>query len=140
MLYKDMYELTLAELAQLREFFDADFATGEEGKEYIKECFTEDGYLMDPHTATCLKSYNTCSKDEIKTIIYSTAEWTKFPPVIANAITGITDAKDIDALALIAKTANLKIPAMIEELFTKPVVQSSVIEKRDIEKEILNFL
>ncbi|MDY0117006.1 MAG: threonine synthase [Sulfurimonadaceae bacterium] len=137
---KNMYELTLAELAQLRECFDADFATGEEGKAFIKECFEDNGYLMDPHTATCLKSYNTCSKDEIKTIVYSTAEWTKFSPVIANALTGEKNAKDIDALASIAKTANLKIPAMIEGLFKKPIVQSSVIEKENIEKEILNFL
>lgn len=137
---KKVYELTENELAELREKFDADFCTGDEGKAYIKDTFKNEGYLMDPHTATCFKSYNTCSKDEIKSIIYSTAEWTKFSPIIANALTGEVDAEDIIALNSISKEAKLKIPQMIQDLFEKKVVQTTIIEKEDIEKEILKFL
>jgi threonine synthase len=134
------YELTSEELAYLQESFDADFCNGDEGKKYIKETFYKNSYLMDPHTATCMKSYETCSRDGIKTIAYSTAEWTKFSPVIANALTGEIDGEDLKALVSISKEANLKIPDMIKELFTKEVVQNTVIEKEDIEKEILKFL
>ncbi len=95
---------------------------------------------MDPHTATCMKSYETWSRKDVKSIIYSTAEWTKFSPVIANALTGEVDAQDIVALESISKEAKLEIPAMIKALFTKKIVQESVIEKEDIEKEILKFL
>lgn len=137
---KNCYELTSEELAELQKSFSADFCTGEEGKRYIKSIFEEDGYLMDPHTATCIKSYKSCSNDGIKTIAYSTAEWTKFSPVIANALTGKTDTKDIDALELISKTASLNIPVMIKELFEKEIAQKTVIEKEDIDKEILKFL
>jgi threonine synthase len=137
---KNFYELTADELVKLREFFDADYCTGEEGKVYIKDTFLNDNYLMDPHTATCMKSYETCSDSKIKTIAYSTAEWTKFSPVIANALTGEKDAHDIDALKSISQTASLKIPAMIEGLFSKEVTQNTIIDKEDIEKEILNFL
>lgn len=137
---KNVYELTHNELAQLQNSFDADFCNGEEGKKYIKDTFYNDGYLMDPHTATCMKSYETCSNPKIKTIAYSTAEWTKFSPVIANALTGEVDAQDIKALVAISKEAKLEIPAMVKELFTKEVVQKTVIEKEDIEKEILKFL
>jgi threonine synthase len=137
---KHVYELNAAELAKLRESFDADYCTGDEGKKYIKEIFEKYNYLMDPHTATCMKSYETCSKPEIKTIAYSTAEWTKFSPVIANALTGEVDTKDIEALESISKVAHLEIPAMIKELFTKEIAQKTVIEKDDIEKEILKFL
>ena len=137
---KNFYELREDELAKLREFFDADYCTGKEGKKYIKETFENDNYLMDPHTATCMKSYETCSKPEIKSIIYSTAEWTKFSPVIANALTGEVDTKDIDALESIAKVAKLEIPAMIKGLFSKEIAQKSVIEKEEIENEILKFL
>ena len=136
----NVYELTADELAKLRECFDADFCTGEEGKRYIKEIFESEHYLMDPHTATCMKSYETCSKPEIKTIAYSTAEWTKFSPVIANALTGEEDTRDIDALKSISKVAGLSIPAMINELFTKEIAQKTIIEKEDIESEILKFL
>lgn len=134
------YELSKQELEKLREFFDADFCNGAEGKAYIKETFNKYHYLMDPHTATCWKSYETCSKPEIKSIVYSTAEWTKFSPVIANALTGEVDKKDLEALVSISNTASLVIPPMIKELFAKEIVQESVIEKEDIEEEILKFL
>jgi threonine synthase len=137
---KNVYELSSDELATLRECFDADFCNGDEGKAYIKNTFENDGYLMDPHTATCFKAYETCSKPEIKSIIYSTAEWTKFSPVIANALTGEVDTQDLVALESISKTASLEIPAMVKELFTKKIAQDTIIEKEDIEKEILKFL
>ncbi len=137
---KDVYELSADELAKLQEVFDADFCNGDEGKKYIKDTFVNDSYLMDPHTATCFKSYESISNPDVKTIVYSTAEWTKFSPVIANALTGEIDAEDLVALESIAKEANVKIPLMIQELFNKEVIQKSIIEKEDIETEILKFL
>jgi len=136
----NFYELREDELAKLRECFDADFCNGDEGKAYIKDTFENCNYLMDPHTATCLKSYETCSDPKIKTIAYSTAEWTKFSPVIANALTGEEDAEDIIALESISKEASLEIPAMIKGLFSKDIAQTTIIEKEDIEQEILKFL
>jgi len=137
---QNFYELTSDELATLQTCFDADFCNGDEGKIYIKDTFLNDAYLMDPHTATCMKSYETCCNPAIKTIAYSTAEWTKFSPVIDNALTGKADAHDIDALESISKTASLEIPAMIKGLFSKKVTQDTIINKEDIEKEILKFL
>lgn len=137
---QNFYELTSEELTRVQTCFDADFCNGDEGKVYIKDTFTNDGYLMDPHTATCMKSYETCSNPKIKTIAYSTAEWTKFSPVIANALTGEVDAEDIVALESISKEASLAIPDMIKGLFSKEITQDTIIEKEDIEKEILKFL
>ncbi|QOY51150.1 threonine synthase [Candidatus Sulfurimonas baltica] len=137
---KNFYELTQDELVKLQNSFDADFCNGEEGKKYIKDTFNQEGYLMDPHTATCMKSYETCSSPKIKTIAYSTAEWTKFSPVIANALTGEVDANDVDALESISKVASLEIPDMVKGLFSKKIAQNTIIEKEDIEKEILKFL
>ena len=136
---KGIYRLTADELTQLQEIFVADYCSDEQGKEYIKSTFN-DGYLMDPHTATCFKAYESCATKDIPTIIYSTAEWTKFSPVIANALTGETKAEDIVALKAISKEAKVEIPVMINELFSKKVIHDSVIEKEDIEKEILKFL
>jgi threonine synthase len=133
------YELTAEELKQLQAIFAADFCDDDEGKAYIKEAFAG-GYLMDPHTATCFKAYDTCRSEPLKTIAYSTAEWTKFSPVIANALTGEVDAQDIDALKSIAKEAQIDIPPVIGELFDKPITQKTVIDKADIEQEILSFL
>lgn len=133
------YALSDDETMKLQQLFAADYCNGAEGKGYIKEAF-DNGYLMDPHTATCFKAYDCCATKPLKTIVYSTAEWTKFSPTIANALTGETDTRDIDALESISKTAKTPIPAMIKGLFSKPVVQGTVIGKEDIESEILAFL
>lgn len=136
----NIYSLTDIELVKLQELFVADYCSDDEGKVYIQSTFKNDSYLMDPHTATCFKSYDTKSNPNTKSIVYSTAEWTKFSPVIANALTGEANAQDIVALEAIAKEANLEIPSMIKELFSKKVIHDTVIEKEDIEKEIVKFL
>jgi threonine synthase len=133
------YRLTSEELTQLQTLFSADFCTDDEGKNYIKEAFSN-GYLMDPHTATCFKAYDTCREKPLKTIAYSTAEWTKFSPTIANALTGEKNASDSEALAAIAKKANIRIPTQISELFNKKIAQTTVIDKQNIKGEILAFL
>jgi len=133
------YALTDDETMKLQGTFSADYCNGSEGKGYIKEAY-DSGYLMDPHTATCFKAYDCCATKPLKTIVFSTAEWTKFSPTIANALTGEKDANDIDALQSISATAKLLIPEMIKGLFTKPITQDTVIDKEDIEVEILKFL
>jgi len=136
---ENYYQLTHNELEAIQNIFMADYCNDEEGKKYIKDAFSE-GYLMDPHTATCFKAYDTCRDKPLKTIVYSTAEWTKFSPVIANALTGEVDAHDLDALNSISKEANIEIPQVISELFEKEIAQKTVIDKENIESEILSFL
>ena len=133
------YQLNDQETSKLQSIFAADFCDDKEGMAYIKDTFAG-GYLMDPHTATCFKAYDTCRNQPLKTIVYSTAEWTKFSPVIANALTGEVDAHDIDALKAISKEAGISIPPMISELFDKEIAQQTLIDKEDIEKQILAFL
>lgn len=133
------YALSSDELSQLQQVFTADFCNDDEAKQYIKDAFA-DGYLMDPHTATCFKAYASCREKSLKTIAYSTAEWTKFSPTIADALTGKQGSSDSEALEAIAKEANISIPAMIKGLFDKEITQKTVIDKQDIEKEILAFL
>lgn len=134
------YKLNAEELKQIQAIFAADYCNDEEGLEYIKQAF-EVGYLMCPHTATCFKAYDTCREDKsIKTIAYSTAEWTKFSPVVAYAITGEKYENDQQALKMIAEKANVSMPKQIAQLFDKPITQKTVINKQDIEQEILAFL
>ncbi len=133
------YELNGEELAKLQAIFAADYCDDEAGKRYIQSSF-ENGYLMDPHTATCFKAHETCRDKPLKTIAYSTAEWTKFSPTIANALTGEIDTHDLQALKSIAEKANTAIPAIIAELFDKAITQATVIDKGEIEKEVLAFL
>ncbi|NWF67128.1 MAG: hypothetical protein HXX81_06635 [Campylobacterales bacterium] len=135
------YKLTKYELELLREDFDASFSNDEFGKNVIKEYVDEYNYLLDPHTATCLKAYNELREKSLMTIVCSTAEWTKFSPTIINALNG-DDKKyaDIEALNAISNKLNIDIPECINALFSKPIIHDKVIDKNDITEEILKFL
>lgn len=133
------YQLNEEELKAMQALFCADFCTDEEGSAYIRDYF-ERGYLMDPHTATCMKAHASCCHQPLHAIVYSTAEWTKFSPSIVDALTGKADTHDLDALKTIARLAGTGVPERINQLFNKPVAQKTLVNKEDIEKEVLAFL
>ena len=133
------YALRDDEHKVLEEFFAADFCSNEEGEAYIREAFAS-GYLMDPHTATCFKAHDSQRSEALVSVIYSTAEWTKFSPVIDHALTGNQDDNDAQALQSVAARAGIDVPSVIRELFDKPVAHDTIIDKQDIEREILAFL
>ncbi|PWQ94971.1 threonine synthase [Leucothrix pacifica] len=133
------YELSEAEHNQLKQYFIADDCDDVETIAYIKDFF-EEGYVMDPHTATCIKTFDTCREKNLKTVVTSTAEWTKFSMTIADAIGVESGSGDLEALNNISAKADIKIPEQIEALFDKPVAQKTLIDKADIEKTILSFL
>jgi threonine synthase len=133
------YQLEAHEHAQIAAIFAADDCSDEEGREFIRQAFAR-GYLLDPHTATCFK---TCRAPEFRdqlNLIYSTAEWTKFATVMDNAINGNQPESDQAALTAVAASAGIEVPQAIASLFTRPVAHPVVVEKQDIEAEILRFL
>ena len=133
------YQLETDEHAQIGAVFAADFCSDEEGKQYIAQAYAQ-GYLMDPHTATCFKSCQAPAYRDRINVIYSTAEWTKFAIVIDNAINGHQAASDRDALDAISAASGQQIPSVISDLFERPITHSGVVAKQDIESEILKFL
>lgn len=133
------YQLTDDELATLQTLFCADYSNDQEVSATIKRAYN-DGYLMDPHTATCFKAQESCHEKPLVSIIYSTAEWTKFSPTIAASLTETSGLHDLDALKMIAETADISIPAQIQKLFDADITQNTVIEKEAIEKTVLSFL
>jgi threonine synthase len=135
------YQLEAAELQKLQAVFAADYADDDDVERYVRETFEQTGYLMDPHTATCLKAHESCRDHRLPGIIYSTAEWTKFSPTIAHALSaGNPGGHDIEALQSVARVSGRTIPPMIKELFQRPVAQATVIDKQDIEREVLAFI
>jgi threonine synthase len=132
------YSLTKEELASLREDFDASFSDDDECEAVVGE-YAKKGYIMDPHTATCMRAYSTLRDKALKTVVYSTAEWTKFSPAVAKAL-GNEVTHDTDALNWVSETTNVTVPDMIHGLFSKPVKHTVVVEKEDIKAEMLNFL
>jgi threonine synthase len=133
------YTLTRDELSLLREDFIATYSSDSECADEIAY-YAKKGYIFDPHTATCIKSYRTREKKELKTIVYSTAEWTKFSTTVAQALGNSSVTNDIEALEWIAKNSSQKVPPMIEGLFKKEIKHPLVVEKEYIKEEMLKFL
>jgi len=132
------YQLSDDELTLLREDFDASFSDDDECEEVIGK-YAKKGYIMDPHTATCMRAYDTLRDKKLKTVVYSTAEWTKFSPSVAKSL-GSTSKDDIESLKWVSENTNVSVPSIINGLFSKPVVHTVVVKKENIKGEMLNFL
>ena len=132
------YELTPEETKEIQSDFAGIFSSDEESKETISQ-FLKENYLMDPHTATCIKAYNEKREKMLPTVAYSTAEWTKFSPTIAQAM-GLEAKNDKEALNEISNKFNAKIPTIISDLFKKEIKHLKIVKKSDIMQEMLDFL
>ncbi len=137
---KKIFKMTEEETQKLKKYFSAINSDDAYGAKIIKN-FLDDGYLMDPHTATCLKAYENLKEKNLKTVIYSTAEWTKFSPTVLQALheNSISYA-DKEALDTISKEYNAIQPDSIKKLFTAKINHDSVISKEEIETEIVKFI
>jgi threonine synthase len=136
----NIFKMSKIETENLQKYFSAIDSNDTFGTKTIKE-FLNIGYLMDPHTATCIKAYNDLRQEPLKTVIYSTAEWTKFSPTVLNALKE-NDNKysDKEALEEISTKYNATLVDSIKELFNAKINHSMVIEKENIEKEIVKFI
>jgi len=132
------YTLTAEELASLREDFDASYSD-DDACEAVVSKYAKNGYIMEPHTATCMRAYDTLRKKALKTVVYSTAEWTKFSPAVSKAL-GHDAKEDTEALKWVSANTNVSVPKMIDGLFIKPIIHSVVVKKENIKEEMLSFL
>jgi threonine synthase len=136
------FEHTKEELATLNEIFSATYSDDNFGLNTIKSYLDKYDYLMDPHTATCIKGYEELRDNKnIKTVIYSTAQWTKFSSTVLNALNEDNiQYKDIDALNSISSNYNETIPKVISDIFNAKINHDVIIDKEDIEEEIVKFI
>ena len=136
----NLFQMSKNETEMLQKYFSAIDSDDSYGLTKIKE-FLDAGYLMDPHTATCLKAYEEIKEKNLKCVIYSTAEWTKFSPTVLNALNQNTQKyADKDALDEISSKYNALLPQSIKDLFHSKINHSLVIEKNNIENEIVKFI
>jgi len=133
-----VFELTPNELTSLREDFTATFSDDAEGEAVIA-AYAEKDYIMDPHTATGLRAYHDLREEKLPTIIYSTAEWTKFSTTVSRAL-GHPAKDDLDALKWVSENKAISVPDMISGLFDKAIKHTVVVDQESIKEEMLKFL
>jgi threonine synthase len=133
------YTLTSDELDLLQEDFVATFSSDGECEDEISH-YAKQGYIFDPHTATCIKSHKQRENKKLKSIVYSTAEWTKFSTTVAKSLGNKDISNDTEALEWIANNTTQSVPSMIDGLFKKEIKHPLVVEKEFIKDEMLKFL
>ncbi len=134
------YKLTKEELSSMQEDFEAIDTDDAYGQSVIKK-YAQKGYVLDPHTATCLKAYEHLKTKDLKMVICSTAEWTKFAPTMLMALEESDEKKsDLEALTKISQMLNISITPSVKALFEKEIIHDKVVDKNAIETEILNFI
>ncbi len=137
---KQIFKMTKEETKELQKYFSAINSNDNYGAKIIKK-FLDNGYLMDPHTATCLKAYENLKTKDLKTVIYSTAEWTKFSPTVLQALNENSQTySDKEALMTISKEYDAKLPTQIEKLFSSKINHKLVISKEEIQSKIIEFI
>lgn len=124
--------------------FLAYYSTEEEVADCIDNFFDEYGYLLDPHTAVAMSVYmkylNDTADEDTATVIISTANPYKFPQAVYKAAAHSTEDDADKAVKKLAAFSAMEIPPQIEELKTKEILHSKVVEKDDIENAVIGEL
>lgn len=137
------YEITEEMKARLTDFY-GNYATEEETAGMIRQTCSDCGYVMDTHTAVAACVYGKYVRetgDKAKTVIASTASPFKFTRSVMDAIDGKYDSmSDFELVDELARTANLKVPAAIEEIRAAEVLHDKQCETKDMRSVVLEFL
>lgn len=138
------FEVTTAELSEIRRTFDGGSANEETSVEAMYDVFVDTGYVMDTLTGCAMKVvqdwYEKNKKDETKVVIVSTANPYKFPQDVLYAVTG-NDVKDSfkGVKRLHAATA-MAVPKCISALRDKPARFTKTVDPKKLSEEVLGFI
>ena len=134
------YQLTKDELALLKDDFFAAWGDDDYALKIIAQ-YAEKDYLMDTHTALCLKAYPELKKSKLKTVMYSTAEWTKFAPSVAKAL-GKNDsaATDKECIEFVTSKHKYNLHPDIQKLLHYENESKEPLAVSSLESAIVSFL
>ena len=157
-----IYTLKASELELLRNEFGASFCNDRECETLIQEAFLHET-LIDPHTACGIKAYKEfagaqdlqceCESKKTKFVLCSTAEWSKFAPIVAKALEldskdskGFATLSDREAIeSILAECRNLgrenvALHPEISALFEKKISQNTNLRISKLKESILQWL
>lgn len=136
------YKVALEEIFDKVPEFVA-YSSTEDGTEAtIDNYFETNDYLLDPHTAVAVNSYNeylTETGDPTKTVVVSTASPYKFAHDVYEAVSGKDEPNPFLAVKKLSAYTMTKVPKEIEELKELEPIHLDVVEVKDIEKAIFAY-
>ncbi|MDE6659935.1 MAG: threonine synthase, partial [Eubacterium sp.] len=125
--------------------FNAGFASEDEVNETIKNHFDKFNYLCDTHTAVAVKVYDNYvaeTKDDIPTVIDSTASPYKFSKSVLSAVLGgkTPDLDEFDMVDKLNEVTNADVPTPLANLKDKEVRFNNVCDKENMSEMVFKLL
>lgn len=130
------FKVDSSTLSAIQQTFEAGFCSEEDTLNAIRNCWKENGYLCDTHTAVAYhvamqsealgKSNNPC-------VILSTASPYKFPNAVLTALEEPVSDDEFDMMQHIRKITGVEIPANLSSLKDRKPVHNDVIDVSQIE-------
>ncbi len=137
------YRIKATDKLALDGLFFGDFADEYPTASTIKNTFTNEGYLMDPHTAvgrTVYTRYKRLMQDDTPTILAATASPFKFPQDVLYAITHERQQDAFAAAAELARISEQDVPSQLKNLQDAPVRFTDVLDKEQMGQKVLENL
>ena len=133
-----IYEVDDETFARIQNQFKAGYLNEEEVLKTIKDCYEDNGYVLDTHTACgygVLKQYQKETGDQTKTILLSTASPYKFPESVYKAL--FNEELDVyEAIEKLNEKTGVAIPKSLVGIKDREVLHKTHIDKT----EIINFI
>ena len=111
------YEVPTEIMDKIRTVFDCSWADEDQVREAIAECWNENGYVIDPHTAC---GYHALSTTEgtptAPRVVLSTASPYKFPRAVLEALGQETPDSDFACMDALHAFSGMEIPANLRSL------------------------
>ena len=133
-----IYEVDDETFARIQDQFKAGYLNEEEVLKTIKDCYEDNGYVLDTHTACgygVLKQYQKETGDQTKTILLSTASPYKFPESVYKALFN-EELNVYDAIEKLNKKTGVAVPKPLVGIKDREVLHKTHIDKT----EIINFI
>ena len=133
-----IYEVDDETFACIQDQFKAGYLNEEEVLKTIKDCYEDNGYVLDTHTACgygVLKQYQKETGDQTKTILLSTASPYKFPESVYKALFN-EELNVYDAIEKLNKKTGVAVPKPLVGIKDREVLHKTHIDKT----EIINFI
>lgn len=139
------YKVTDELIANIQTVFDAGYCDEKSVDDTIKAHFDKYGYLCDTHTAVAVKVYENYvndTKDDIPTVIDSTASPYKFSKSVLTAVLG-GEELDLDEFEMVDELnsrTNAPVPNPLKSLKDKEVRFTNVCDKENMSEMVFKLL
>ena len=138
-----IFKIDAAVLSRITETFRAYCCTEKETIETIGEVYRKDGYLCDPHTAVGMKAakdYKDDIRDDVPTVVLSTASPYKFPAPVSQALGIELKNDEFEQIQAICDKTGVPVPKNLSSLRDKKVLHKDVVDRGNILDYVLGIL